>query len=31
MKAAKIFRNIEKFMDIGACTKTVSLLKTLRL
>ena len=30
-KAAKIFRNIEKCIDIGECTKTISLLKTLRL
>ena len=30
-KAAKIFQNIEKFIDIGKCTKTISLLKTLRL
>ena len=30
-KAAKTFRNIEKFIDIGECTKTINLLKTLRL
>ena len=30
-KAAKIFRNIEKCIDIGECKKTISLLKTLRL
>ena len=30
-KAAKTFRNIEKFIVIGECTKTINLLKTLRL
>ena len=30
-KAAKTFRNIEQFIDIGECTKTISLLKTLML
>ena len=29
--AAKLFRNIETFIDIEECTKTISLLKMLRL